>query len=136
MEKYNISFNFMVMDLSKISIMSRGIEVDKAFCDRWRIRYIYNRIESIDMGGIDGVELHRLIRERMESGSKEMQVKVVHARGSCMMVEGGMKSTAGGGNVIVTTIFHFQDSYSMELFILKYPHKAWDHMKDLFIMTN
>lgn len=131
----NMSFRFEIMDLSKVSIMSRGLEVDQKFCDQYRIKYIYNRIESIDTIGMDGIELHREIREKMEMSSKILLGRVISTRGSCMLVEGGLKSV-GNGQVIITTIFHFEDSYSMNVFILKYPHKMWNHMKDLYILTN
>lgn len=128
-------FKFEVMDLTKVQIMSRGLEVDKSWMDTYRIKYIYNRIESIDTVGLDGIDVHRVIRERMESGSKILLGKVISNRGNCMLVEGGLKNVTGG-QVVVTTIFHFEDVYSMNVFIMKYPHKMWDHMKDLYIMMN
>lgn len=130
-----MTFKSRNMDLTKVQIMSRGIEVDKAWMDSYRIRYIYNRIESVDMSGLDSIELHRVIRDRMEVGSKILLGRVISNRGNCMMVEGGLKDVAGG-QVVVTTIFHFEDVYSMEMFIMRYPHKMWDHMKDLYIMMN
>ena len=130
-----MTFKFEIMDLSKISILSRGLEVDRAFCDQYRIKYFYNRIENVDTIGMDGIELHREIREKMEKSSKILLGRVISGRGSCMLVEGGLKSVEGG-QVVVTTIFHFEDVYSMNVFILKYPHKMWNHMKDLYILTN
>ena len=130
-----ITFKFIIMDLSKVQIMSRGLEVDKDWMDRYRIRYIYNKIESVDVRNMDSVDVHRVIRDKMESGSKILLGKVVSIRGNCMLVEGGLKDVLGG-QVVITTIFHFEDVYSMNLFIMKYPHKMWDHMKDLYIMMN
>lgn len=130
-----MSFKFIIMDLSKVQIMSRGLEVDKGWMDRYRIRYIYNKIESVDVRNMDSVDVHRVIRDKMESGSKILLGKVVSIRGNCMLVEGGLKDVLGG-QVVITTIFHFEDVYSMNLFIMKYPHKMWDHMKDLYIMMN
>jgi hypothetical protein len=123
------------MDFGKVQIMSRGLEVDKDWMDRYRIRYIYNKIESVDVRNMDSVDVHRVIRDKMESGSKILLGKVVSIRGNCMLVEGGLKDVLGG-QVVITTIFHFEDVYSMNLFIMKYPHKMWDHMKDLYIMMN
>lgn len=130
-----ITFKFIIMDFGKVQIMSRGLEVDKDWMDRYRIRYIYNKIESVDVRNMDSVDVHRVIRDKMESGSKILLGKVVSIRGNCMLVEGGLKDVLGG-QVVITTIFHFEDVYSMNLFIMKYPHKMWDHMKDLYIMMN
>ena len=135
-----IVFKFGVMgkhafDFSKLNIMSRGIEVDQSFCDQYRIKYIYNRIENIDVLGMEGEVLQREVKDKMERNSVALRGRVLIRRGGCMLVEGGLKSV-GDGHVVITTIFHFEDVYSMNMFIMKYPHKMWDHMSELYVLTN
>lgn len=130
-----LTLKIMVMDFSKVQIMSRGVEVDRAWMDTYRIRHIYNKIESIDVQGLSTEEVHRVTRERMHENSGMLIYRTERSRGNVMLAEGGLKDVKGG-QVFVTTMFHFEDVYSMEMFVMRYPHKTWDHMKDLYVMTN
>lgn len=133
---FKFSINISAMDFSKIHIMSRGLEVDKAWCDSYRIKHIYNKIENVDIGTFDSSSINTRVKKSIQDNADVLLGRVHSVRGSCMLVEGGLKDTQNGGHVIVTTIFHFEDEYSMSMFIMRYPHKMWDHMKDLFIILN
>ena len=131
-----MKLKFLPMDLTKIHIMSRDIEVDREWMDKYRIRHIYNKIEGMDIDGMANGVVRSLVKDRLRLNSDVLIGQVYSERGNCMMVEGGVKETRSGGHVVITTIFHFEDEYSMTLFILKYPHKIWDHVKDLYIILN
>lgn len=131
-----MKLKFLPMDLTKIHIMSRDVEVDREWMDKYRIRHIYNKIEGMDIDGMANGVVRSLVKDRLRLNSDVLIGQVYSERRNCMMVEGGLKETRSGEHVVITTIFHFEDEYSMTLFILKYPHKIWDHMKDLYIMTN
>jgi hypothetical protein len=124
-----------MIDLTKTEIMSRGMTVNRKWLEALRIINVYNRIDAIDYSYIKEEGFQGAVTSTMDKVGNEFITNLKKESGACMLVESGIKK-AGKGYVVITTLFYFQDSYSMNLFVMKCPHKTWDHMKEMFEFTN
>jgi hypothetical protein len=129
------NLTYSMIDFLKTQILSRGMTVDQQWMDSFRIKHIFNKVENVDYSYMQEAGLEKAVAGIMDKVGEEVVEKMDRKRGSCMLVESGLKESAGG-HVVVTTIFHFCDIYSMNLFVLKYPHKTWNHMKEMFEFMN
>jgi hypothetical protein len=124
-----------MIDFSKTQIMSRGMIVDQQWMDSFRIKHIFNKVENVDYSYMKEAGLEKAVAGIMDNVGADIVHKLARSIGSCMLVESGLKEV-DGGHVVITTVFHFEDIYSMNLFILRYPHTTWDHMKELYEFKN
>ena len=124
-----------MIDFVKTQILSRNMVVYQDWMDSYRIKHIYNKIENIEYSLMQNEGIERAVSYVMDRVGAEVMAQVPKSRGSCMLVESGLKEVSGG-HVVITTVFHFEDIYSMNLFVLKYPNATWNHLAEMFEFKN
>lgn len=124
----------MMIDFSRVHIMSRDIVVDRNLLENFRILNVFNKIENIEFA-MNEAAARDFVNSSLDSSTAEFKYKTENVRGSVILMESGIRN-AGKGQVLVTTMFHFADIYSMQMFVMKMPHAVWNHDEAMVSMKN